>query len=242
MSTQEEELRPALRKLAQAVGLLKPDYRAFRIKYEELVDLLNPQFPGIGQLTSAAEVNALLENVTGGGSGVVSAPVEPQAPAPVATPAPAAAAPGPRKPGRPPKAKPVEEAPVGVQVVEAPVEDVPVPAPAGEKRRPGIAPRRPMAPAQAAPVVASPEAAVAGPVSIDLTPLLTEMADLRKRIDVVGQQSDLIAGSIKTLKGNDVDLNERVNAIVGALTFLYTHITGDVIGSIEEMDWSDEGG
>jgi len=250
MSNEEKyEFRGPLRELAKALGKLPVGIESFRKNYKDLVDILRSDFPQIESL-SIQQISDLLAEVKKGGGTSSAAPVTQAIPVASAVAAPApGAVPVKRGPGRPPKVPRAAEPQVAPEEIPAPVEAPPEAAPIeaapaeGGPRKPRLPVRRPMV-GVAAPVEtlhaemgAAPGVPTQTTAVVDLLPMLTEMADLRKRIDMIGSIADASAGEIKKLRGDMIDLTAKTTAIVNALTFLYNHLSGDDADSIENVDW-----
>lgn len=255
-ATETFKFRLPLRQIAKALGKVEKELDAIRMTVPQLQDLIRTDVANIDSM-SFDEVTALAAELSSGKAPTVTTQATPKA-EPVATPTPAvsAEAPAKRGPGRPPKPKtpgtPVipkaeiaEEEPVAEA---APVEEQVVTRVLPSPTKPG--PKVPMR-RGAAPVVETPVSAIAesAPTTVgvgDLSVVLSALEDLRKRVDIIGQQSDLINSAVKELQKNVKRVEEgfgvqddRISAIVGALSFMYAEATGDEEGtSIEEIDWS----
>lgn len=253
-TTETFKFRLPLRQIAKALGKVEKELDAIRMTVPQLQELIKQDVPNISEM-SYEEVQALAANVAGGTR--PSAPAAPAAaPKAAAKPEPvqeeaAPAAPTKRGPGRPPKPKtPGATAPAAppevIEEPEAPVEIV------AEEPVVIKVPKGPKAPLKRGPIAPKVEAAPpvedTAPVSVavDLGPVLDALEDLRKRIDVIGQQSDLINTAVKDLNTRVKRVedgfgsqDDRLSAIVGALSFLYATASGDEDGeSIENIDWS----
>lgn len=260
-ATETFKFRLPLRQIAKALGKVEKELDAIRMTVPQLLELIKADVPNIAEM-SYDEVQALAANVTNGSSRPSAAPVPVVTkPAPVEEPAVETPAPSKRGPGRPSKPKtpgtpapapapaPVEEA--VEEVVEEPPVAAPAEAPIENKIRPKAGPKVPFRRSPVAGVetlVSSVEVPIAAPVvaAVDLGPVLSALEDLRKRIDVIGQQSDLINTAVKDLTARVKRVedasgtqNDRITSIVGALSFLYATASGDEDGdSIENIDWS----
>lgn len=255
-TTETFKFRLPLRQIAKALGKVEKELDAIRMTVPQLQELIKQDVPNIAEM-SYEDVQALAANVTSGNRPAATpapAVASPKAttPEPVAEPeAEAAPAPAKRGPGRPPKPKTSgSSAPVSAPApIEEVVEETPV---ATEEpvlpKAMKVAPKAPLrrGPALVAAPVTETQFAAAAPATVDLGPVLVALEDLRKRIDVIGQQSDLINTSVKDLNARVKRVedafgtqDDRISAIVGALSFLYATTSGDQDGeSIENIDWS----
>ena len=259
-ATETFKFRLPLRQIAKALGKVEKELDAIRMTVPQLQELIKQDVPNIAEM-SYDEVQALAAEVGSGNrpsatpTPVVTKPAPATKAAPAAEPAEETPAPVKRGPGRPPKPK----TPGAVTPTPAPVEEVveetPIEAAAEEtvvtkvlpKAGPKVPLRRGPATTQA-PVVTEEQQIVAPTVvaAVDLGPVLVALEDLRKRIDVIGQQSDLINTAVKDLNTRVKRVedafgvqDDRISAIVGALSFLYATASGDEDGdSIENIDWS----
>lgn len=250
-ATETFKFRLPLRQIAKALGKVEKELDAIRMTVPQLQDLIKPDVANIADM-SFDEVTALAAELASGNrpSATPTAPKQ----APVAKSEPAApqeeAAPAPAKrgPGRPPKPKTPTVAAPAQEVVEeeaAPVSEEPVVAKVINKPGPKLPVRRPVT--DTAPVQAAPVQQVESSVPVgDFGVVLSALEDLRKRIDIIGQQSDLINKEVAALR-TDVKRveqafgvqDDRITAIVGALSFLYATASGDEDPeSIENIDWS----
>ena len=248
-ATETFKFRLPLRQIAKALGKVEKELDAIRMTVPQLQDLIKPDVANIADM-SFDEVTALAAELSSG-----NRPSTPATPA-VSKAAPAvqtepvqqeeAAAPVKRGPGRPPKPKtPAAPAPTAEVSEEAPVSEEPVAPKAINKPGPKLPVRRPVA--DAAPVAQVTAAPVEAVVPVgDFGVVLSALEDLRKRIDIIGQQSDLINKEVAALR-TDVKRveqafgvqDDRITAIVGALSFLYSTASGDEEAeSIENIDWS----
>jgi len=255
-TTETFKFRLPLRQIAKALGKVEKELDAIRMTVPQLQELIKQDVPNIAEM-SYDEVQALAADVTSGNRPATPAPVvaAPKAatPKPVAEPeAEAAPAPVKRGPGRPPKPKtPGSAAPTPAPVEEV-VEETPVAS--EEPVLSKVVKAGPKVPLRRGPVTQQAEvvqttetpAPVAVTAAVDLGPVLVALEDLRKRIDVIGQQSDLINTAVKDLNTRVKRVedafgtqDDRISAIVGALSFLYATASGDEDGeSIENIDWS----
>lgn len=259
-ATETFKFRLPLRQIAKALGKVEKELDAIRMTVPQLQELIKQDVPNIAEM-SYDEVQALAAEVSSGNrpSATPTPVVTKTAPVTKAAPAaePAAETPAPvkRGPGRPPKPKTPGSAAPAPAPVEEVVEETPVEAAVEEPVVTKVLPKAgPKVPLRRGPVtvVETPVSAVetqapaAGVAAVDLGPVLVALEDLRKRIDVIGQQSDLINTAVKDLNTRVKRVedafgvqDDRISAIVGALSFLYATASGDEDGdSIENIDWS----
>jgi hypothetical protein len=261
-ATETFKFRLPLRQIAKALGKVEKELDAIRMTVPQLQELIKQDVPNIAEM-SYDEVQALAADVNSGNrpsatpAPAVVKPAVAQKTAPAAEPAAESPAPVKRGPGRPPKPKtPGSAAPTPAPVEEV-VEETPVEAaveePVIHRAPPKAGPKVPLRRGSVT-VVETPVSAVethfaapaASAVVADLGPVLAALEDIRKRIDVIGQQSDLINTAVKDLNTRVKRVedafgtqDDRISAIVGALSFLYATASGDEDGdSIENIDWS----
>lgn len=261
-ATETFKFRLPLRQIAKALGKVEKELDAIRMTVPQLQELIKQDVPNIAEM-SYDEVQSLAATFIGGGNRPSATPApaavrpavaqktaaEPAAEQAVETPVK-------RGPGRPPKPKTPGSAAPTPAPVEAVVEETPV-APTEEpvihRAPPKAGPKVPLRRGSVT-VVETPVSAVethfaapAASVAVaDLGPVLAALEDIRKRIDVIGQQSDLINTAVKDLNTRVKRVedafatqDDRISAIVGALSFLYATASGDEDGdSIENIDWS----
>jgi len=249
-ATETFKFRLPLRQIAKALGKVEKELDAIRMTVPQLLELIKTEVPGIAEMPYE-EVQALAATFTAGARPTLAQPAAVvQKAAPVEVEASAEAAPVKRGPGRPAKPKTPGSTPApAVEVVEPEVvraEEESAPT----KFTPGkVGPKVPMRRAAAAPQQAEPsEVQQAAPAvaQMDIGPLLHALEDLRKRIDVIGQQSDAINTAVKDLNTRVKRVedafgvqDDRISAMVGALSFLYATASGDEDGdSIENIDWA----
>ena len=251
-ATETFKFRLPLRQIAKALGKVEKELDAIRMTVPQLLELIKTEVPGIAEMPYE-EVQALAATFTAGARPTLAQPAAAvQKSAPVEVEAPTEAAPVKRGPGRPAKPKTPGSAPapavevVEPEVVRAEEESAPTRFTPG-KPGPKVPMRR--AAAAAAPQQAEPsEVQQAAPAvaQMDIGPLLHALEDLRKRIDVIGQQSDAINTAVKDLNTRVKRVedafgtqDDRISAMVGALSFLYATASGDEDGdSIENIDWA----
>ena len=254
-ATETFKFRLPLRQIAKALGKVEKELDAIRMTVPQLQELIKQDVPNIAEM-SYDEVQALAADVTSGNRPSTPAPVS-AAPKAVAKAEPAQeeAAPAPvkRGPGRPPKPKtPGAQTPTPAPVDEV-VEETPVEVTSEEPVLSKVAKAGPKVPLRRGPVTQQAEIVqtteAPAPVlsaAVDLGPVLVALEDLRKRIDVIGQQSDLINTAVKDLSTRVKRVedafgtqDDRISAIVGSLSFLYATASGVEDGeSIENIDWS----
>lgn len=212
-----------LRKLATSLGLVEPSSQSYLVKREQLLEMLKEQFPEIESLSEQE-----IEEIT------VAAKSE-QAPAEPAAKAAAPKGQDEKKAGAPAGGRKVVRKPVtepktpdeGTKAVEKKPDEK---AQGGEQgaapaRRPATVKRTPALPG------GKPAAQVEGQGQ--------DPPGITQRVDAIGTEMDKANGKLDMARKELSEVNNKLTAVVGCLTFLYNSAVDDdsQVTSILELDW-----
>lgn len=223
-----------LRSLGYRLGVVPRGSESFKLKEEELFNLISPQYPNIRSM-SQEDVEKLVDLHTGGGSGAAAPPskVEEEAP-----------------PAKAPKAPPVQQEPEADEESDEPEEDAPKPAakrgPAARKpaasapqSTPAPAPRLEQQPEQVAPprkAPVRPGAPAAKQAAAPSESGPSNTARLEEMLTVIGTAGDARDEKINTLTVEIAKLTKLVKSLSEDIRVIDSYLTYQYNGTVGASD------